>query len=81
MLAGKKEFPETDRVAHELVLCVDDKEMLGGVVSPDKRMKCAQWLNQHYQPLGVEKRWRRSAVRARVRAGRQGGRFTTGAGP
>ena len=38
---GKKEFLETNRVVHELVLCVDNKETLGGVVSPDKRMKCA----------------------------------------
>ena len=34
----EKKFLETDRMVHELVLCVDDKETLGGVVSPDKWM-------------------------------------------
>ena len=36
---GKKEFLKTNRVVHELVLCIDDKETLGGVVLPNKRIK------------------------------------------
>ena len=68
---GKK-ILETDWVVDELVLCIDDEEILDGVVSPDKRMKCARLLNQHCQPSWVEKRWRRSAVRTRAGAGRRG---------
>ena len=45
-----------NRVLDKLVLCVDDKQALGGVVSLDKRMVCARLLNQRYQPSGVEKR-------------------------
>ena len=53
-LAGKKEFLETNRVIHDLILSVDDEDALGGVVSPDERMKCALLRNERCQPVGFQ---------------------------
>ena len=61
-----------NRVLDKLVLCVDDKQALGGVVSLDKRMVCARLLNQRYQPSGVVKSWRSSAARTRAGGGERG---------
>ena len=61
---GKKEFLETNRVVHDLVLGIDDEDTLGGVVSPDERMKRARLLNMRCQPLEVEKHWGRTRTGA-----------------
>ena len=63
---GKKEFLETNRVVHDLVLGIDDEDALGGPVSPDERMKIALLRNQRCQPVGFEKCWRRTRAGAGV---------------
>ena len=45
-LTTKKEFLETNRVIHDLILSVDDEDALGDSVFPDERMKIALLRNQ-----------------------------------
>ena len=63
----KKEFLETNRVIHGLILSVDDEDALGGVVSPNERMKIALLRNERCQPVGFQECWQ--GTRAGAEAG------------
>ena len=49
---------------NNVVLCVDDKDQLCGVVAADKRVVSTMMLNQHGQPPKAKKSgWRSNARR------------------